>query len=321
MTTTMTTMPTTYTIEYDFDKTWLLVKTDEKTIEINLVNSAAFNNEEMALVNTLLSFDIGSKAALSDKEMSLVVSASKKIDVEKHSASQIVQHVEGAKISERTIENTEVRIARLQEVINNISADGYVMLVYDIPTDKNDVCPNPSGMLWRYGFRMNLSCWVIPTRNMERARIKEELALWDANKIKWHVVPYADSAMDQIRGIAQEKLDEEVRRVHTSFIEMIATADETLKEKYAEFDAIVKEGGEVTTKQREKVESLRDNRVRTILRQAAERLNAAIECAEAFDTTEQLADLLRGIKTAHESYVLAFNADAKQKRIKPATSV
>lgn len=205
----------------------------------------------------------------------------------------------------------EVRIEQLSKTIESCKGE-LSMLIYDIPSSKNQECPNPSSLLWWYGFRLNKSCWVLPEKGLNSSKVQNLLSHWKQHGIEVHIIPYAEHALAQIRAIARTKLEEEIRRVHTSLITRIASASDRLQEAMTELEA----QEDTTQKERDLVASKRDNEVRAILEKSAEGLKASIACAEAFDETETVSDLIKGLRQAIRSEQATFNALMRQKQSK-----
>jgi hypothetical protein len=189
------------------------------------------------------------------------------------------------------------------------------MLIYDIPDALSEVCPNPSGQLWPVGFRLNKSCWVLPQVSLDSSTVRELLAHW-ANYpgVECHIIPYAERALAQIREIAAEKIRQRVVEIHTSFITRLDAASERLQRARAELDQVSRETPDVVSQQDyDKLNAIKDNNVRAILKQSASALEAALTCARLFDEEENVADLFEGLRQAINSQVLSFNALMAQK--------
>lgn len=319
MATTTSTAPTTAvcTVTYAFDFGWVEVRNVDSgkkmTLDMTGRDPLAFRGAQADLWVMFGNLDNGITIPLTARQLNTFVRMCRNqpepgdnaAPISERNATQIVfRETLRTSVSRDNKSSDEVKIETLQRVVSKVSNDNYVMLVYDIPTAKNDVCPNPSNLLWRHGFRINLSCWVIPSKRLETRTIKAIFQTWDANNIVYHTVPYAEHAMEQIRKIARLNLDQEIRRVHTSLIEKIAAADEQLQQAIKAEDA--------TPNATEAADAYRDNRVRSAIKLAAEQLDAAISCAEAFDATEDVASLLDGLRNAIRSQVSTFNIKARQ---------
>jgi hypothetical protein len=203
----------------------------------------------------------------------------------------------------------ERNITRLEKSVELLKGEIF-NLIYDIPTVKNEVCPNPSHILWHYGFRLNLSCWVLPKKSMEAPRIRKLLAHWREHNIETFIIPFAEYAVAQIRQIAVDKLQAEIIRAHTSLIERIDAASQRLREAEIEMDKREQQNKEsVSWKERELADKARHNQVRAIIRQANDNMLACLDCARAFDETEKVRDLLNALRKAVETQALLFNSN------------
>jgi hypothetical protein len=215
--------------------------------------------------------------------------------------------------SNDTVDSMEQRVQTLKRTVEE-SGKEYVDLSYDIPTSKNSEVGNPSRMLWKYGFRRQLSCWTMPKHNLEAPEIKDLIAEYEAQGITVDVIVFAEHQMEVVRKIAARKLDEQVRDIHTSLINAIITADEALK-KAQEKEAAEKAGtSEEDTESKSAVVTVarRNQRVRSSLRKAVEDFQNAVHCAELFDQSENLADLFAGIRSAIMAAREAFNAQMRE---------
>jgi hypothetical protein len=194
-----------------------------------------------------------------------------------------------------------------------------VYLFYDIP-DRHPATgktiPNPSPLLRWYGFRMNLSCWCVPRKSVDGDDITELLAYWDALGCVWfHVAPQPREQNATHRRIAGVRLEEEMRKAHTSLIQRMANADAA----YAEAEAHLKSSdaiGDVTARQYEEILLDRDSAVRDILKEVSESMRAAASAAEAFDATERVAPLKDALLHALRAEADAYNAVAITRAIR-----
>jgi hypothetical protein len=203
----------------------------------------------------------------------------------------------------------ETDLKRLERAAKTLAGDVY-MLIYDIPDALSEVCPNPSGQLWPVGFRLNKSCWVLPQASLDSSTVRELLAHWSNYPgVECHIIPYAERALKQIREIAAEKIRQRVVEIHTSFITRLDAASERLQRARAELDQVSRETPDVVSQQDyDRLNAIKDNNVRAILKQSAASLEAAITCARLFDEEENVADLFQGLRQAINSQVLSFNA-------------
>jgi hypothetical protein len=82
-----------------------------------------------------------------------------------------------------------------------------------------------------------------------------------------------------------------------------------LQRARAELDQVSRETPDVVSQQDyDKLNAIKDNNVRAILKQSAAALEAALTCARLFDAEENVADLFEGLRQAINSQVLSFNA-------------
>lgn len=203
----------------------------------------------------------------------------------------------------------EARVNGLQKVVKSLEED-FMMFQYDIPTVYQTECPNPSPILWRHGFRMTKSCWILAKSHMEHSDIVELLAHWEPyRKINpdfvVRIAKYDASEMETIRGWAEESLRKELVAVHTSLIQAIGTADENLKK------AMETEG--VTPRQMELADSKHDNHIRGAIKRVAATLDSVLVSAELFDQSENVADLIKTTREAIRVQRDTFNILMRQK--------
>ncbi len=173
-----------------------------------------------------------------------------------------------------------------------------VALSYDIPS-ANQV-ENPSGLLRRFSYRFNLSCWIMP-----EGRIPYDLlAAWDTADINYRTYKLDKGETDKVKEDAKKAIDAETRRIHASLIESIGDAQ-------AIYDAAIAEVQDLQTGDatQARLMKAREDKVRAALKRAGEGLNAAVECAQVFDQTENVKDAIEGLRLA-----IASQQDAYQGR-------
>lgn len=178
-----------------------------------------------------------------------------------------------------------------------------VMLVYDIRDDSE--MPNPSRVLYRCGVRANLSCWIIP----EGCVPQELLAQFDANSVKYRIVPFDETAEAEIRRIATEELTRTGQELQTSLLRSIFAAK-------AQYDSAMQEA-EVLGEAEAKLPGVTkhyDRRVKASLRKAGKMLNAAVEACEKFDLNAELVGLFDGLQNAIAAQHKAFLAEVEARR-------
>lgn len=203
------------------------------------------------------------------------------------------------------LDATEVKVNSLDRAIKQMSKQ-YTYLQYDIPSVLDGECPNPSWILWRYGFRMTKSCWALPIENMEKTEIAELLAHWDKYPtVKVRIAKFDKDEMEKIRGWAQEELRTALVEIHTSFMEALAKADENFQE-------IMQTEG-ATPRQIELADNKHDSDIRKAIRLAAVRLDSLVKSAELYDQTENVQDLLKMNREAIVMQRDTFNLLMRQK--------
>ncbi len=209
------------------------------------------------------------------------------------------------------IDATERSIDSMRKVIEKLKKEGVWQIQYDIGQDTG--VTNPSNILWRYGFRSTLSCWILPQSSMEKTRVQDLLKHWEETGVDVTILPIGAEGIETIIRKAEKELDREIRRVHTSLINNIAAADQRLKDAQAKFEEREKIGDNVTDKEQQTALAKRDNDVRKNLRLAGNFLNDAIICAEMFDNTERVEHLLKALRECLKSSTESFNAEMRLK--------
>lgn len=214
--------------------------------------------------------------------------------------------------SARTID-PEVHVRRMREVLEACKEE-CVVLSYDIPDTVKDQCPNPSSWLWRYGFRFNLSVWMVPlkTINDQDSQVSQAIRHWQSHgvRVRW-VRQHPDEAR-KIQEYAIEDLRIQLVEWHTSLIRTIEGADKKLRE---ELDKLPPES---TERDELRLHQQRDSAIRGCIKKASDNLDSALKCAEIFDMTEDVDDLVRALRFARESALQSFNADAIRRGVKRA---
>jgi hypothetical protein len=213
------------------------------------------------------------------------------------------------------VDFAETRINALTAAVKQTERE-WSKLVYDIPASLNKQCPNPSSILWHYGFRLNKSCWVLPTENLSAPAVVELLDHWATfENVEAYTLHVDQRDMKLMKKKANERLTEEIVRSHTALINRIANASDNMARAAEKIESEMTEGTDQRTEAEKNVLRLRDQAVKAAIRDAAEDLRAAIECAQTFDETENVRELLRGLRAAVDAEAKAFNADAKARGV------
>jgi hypothetical protein len=268
--------------------------------------------EDASIVNVPVSY------SLTMDEMNAVKGILEKItpvtpeSVVAKSAQVVLNGIKGrthSTVTDKDATYAEHRLSTLENIA--IAADQtYYMVQYDIPEVKNEVCPSPCNLLWKYSFRTTKSVWIMPESSLNEQEIIDLFTLWTNEGITFDVMAYDPRETDKIRDKARRMIDEEVRRIHTSLIVNIGNADQQLKEAMAI-------EGPMTPNTMDKAEEYRDNRVRGMIKIASEALDRSIACAELFDAGEKVSDLLTALRETINSQRATFNARMAQKNRKP----
>lgn len=253
-----------------------------------------------------------------------------------HHASRSLPLFSGeSRSDEQKVDRAMARIQGMEKLAGKLNEPHYVF-TYDIDDDKKAKNPNPSHAMWMhdeskvdrrgrpqkwrfpgmwaFGFRYQLSCWIVPQSSLDSPKMQRIREHWERNGIESRAIRQHDSELANIREFAAVALRKELITLHTSLIEGIASADAIMAEKIAELG---KEGKPLATEANVTgLRAVRDNKVRARLKKSAEQLQAAIACAEAYDAMERTHDLRDGLKHAIRAAAEAFDADMRSKRSK-----
>ena len=207
----------------------------------------------------------------------------------------------------RTGTPEEREIKYLQKVASKCTEKLY-QFGYDITGRK---VPNPAAILHGIGLIHLLeSGWIARESDLRLPEMQDLIQYWDTEGIDYDIIPQGEEARTILLTKAQQRLDKRIRQLHTSLIQRIASANDRYEE------AMHQEA--ITPNEAEQADSYRDNTIRSILKGCGEALNASISCAEKFDTTMEVQDLLDALRAAIQSEAQAFNALMLRKGSKPA---
>jgi hypothetical protein len=220
------------------------------------------------------------------------------------------------------------RVERLDDAVKLMNEPLYAV-TYDIPKHLNDECPNPSDVLWKYGFRFNKSCWILPKRSVESPAVQALFARWDKfprtgmvridgqlvpNGVEYHVLKQDAETYATYRRIARERLREEMQRCQTVLMEGISAAEQRYRDAVAEIEACEAPAPAAL----ETAAQRRDNRTRNVIENAGKALDNLVACLRTFDETEAVADLTAAMRAAIAAQAAAFNAHARAAHIRMA---
>lgn len=326
--TTTTTAPKTSTCTLKFSGSKFTVTSPTKvTISIDLTDASInlMTSTEQNLIYSLEEASLPGRefsAELTWSEMALLRDLAQKqapktiSQMETKVANAVHQNLLSTTSGTDTSSPEALAVTR-REAITKKADREYLYLQYDIPVANRNVT-NPSYLLWPFGFRMTESCWCIPADKIDSPILQHLFKLWDRENIKYFVAPFGAAAQDKLLAKALDELDAEIRRQHASLIYRLESASKRYEEARTEIEAKIGRGEEVTEKELTHPQTYHVNTVRSVLQGAAKNLSAAIKCAETFDLTENVKDLLDAVKLAIQSQADAFNAQARAKGFKPA---
>lgn len=185
-----------------------------------------------------------------------------------------------------------------------------VLFVYDIPS-KSDL-PNPSNQLKRIGIRVNLSCWVIPESRVPYDLIRE----LDAGGATTEVVRFDESEREKLERLAKNALIAECGRVQKAFETSLATAEMALADDEERYEQRRMMGipaiGTTPSEDEPTPEDKREKRAKAAMNRAKRSLEAAKECAIAFDLLADVEELIAGTANAVKAEFDVFFAAETQ---------
>jgi len=162
------------------------------------------------------------------------------------------------------------------------------LLVYDIPQTAK--LPNPSAFLWQIGARINLSCWIIPDRNVVRIPVAD----WRARGAIVELVRFDEKDGDTIIRLARESIERHLHEIRDYTERCMNSALKKLAEVPTGDEVMMKKGKQAT---------------QVVTWRAKRDLERAMECALTFDLTadvQHLFDAARHTVAAQEK--IAFDA-------------
>lgn len=221
-------------------------------------------------------------------------------------------------VAPKNVDSIEQQVETLKALSK---CKNWIQVNYDIPVG---TYPNPSPWLWRHAFRLTESVWMFTDETFARKDVQDMLEAFNKDyvvtnpitgqdeikRVTYDILPQSESENARIRGIAINRLDNEVRRIHTSLIRLLDNAAQNLDK--------VRTDVEKTAKDLESSQASYDQTVRNLLRSSAKSLETAIAGAEAFDATEETAHLFNALRAAIQSAAESFNADARMRHAKRA---
>lgn len=209
-------------------------------------------------------------------------------------------------------------------------ADGieYYMLHYDIPKvigpdgTERDLYPNPSRRLFQmHAGRVNHSVWFVRAEDVvgmggadldRMSPVVRLVAEMNAAGCDADLIPQHSTARHKIRAAIVRDLRKDdtgrIPELHGNLIKSLAAAHERFEKALAAVEDTIGLDGDDREKLLKKAERDRRASARRALKTAADGLNAAVACAEKFDVTEDVEDLLAGLDEAVQAHRAAFEA-------------
>lgn len=166
-----------------------------------------------------------------------------------------------------------------------------ILCVYDIPQRLK--VSNPSMRLRRYGFRVNLSCWVFPEG---RVPVDEIDNLRDAGATV-HLIEFSEQAQEKVLDLARAELRRHVKGVMKFTQERVGLLKEAIAD--AEHCPDIAAPDDIYKKWR------------SVLNRARRELLNAQQCALGFEITRDVDDALECLKnvlSGEFNLVLAWRA-------------
>jgi hypothetical protein len=173
---------------------------------------------------------------------------------------------------------------------NIIEGTNYALLVYDIPTKMKF---NPSMLLRRWGFRINLSCWVLPLKNVALVPMAE----WVERGATVEVVEFSEHERTKVVDLARKALYREINGTRT----MVDKSVLVVRKRYNAAKSFAS-----GTPEREKAAKFAERLAYTSLYRAKALADAAEECALHFDLTGDVVELLTGLRAAIKAHSALF---------------
>jgi len=171
-----------------------------------------------------------------------------------------------------------------------------VLCVYDI-ADSLKIA-NPSAKFRKWGFRINLSCWVFPQHLVP----SDDIDTLRQQGATVHLVEFAEKDQEKILDLARAELRRHIGTVAKAVNEKCGTIEEALAEA-AQFDPDQAEA--------------HYKKWRAVLNKGRRELLAAQQCTLGFTITGDVQDALDGLEyvlRSELSFALAWRDQQKQQK-------
>jgi hypothetical protein len=171
------------------------------------------------------------------------------------------------------------------------------MLVYDIPSRLKNL-RNPSGQLRRFGFRANLSCWVIPTGNLPHNLIDNLRTAGVNVKIQ----PFDVGAGPALVAWALEEIRKEIQ-------EQVKRTEKTLKKAEDKTTGALTDLENLSAERRDEAIAAYEVRAAQVCERLKELLDDVTAAGEAFGI-DGTALSVQSARAAYDVYQAGFLAKA-----------
>lgn len=183
-----------------------------------------------------------------------------------------------------------------------------VLLVYDVPSSLK--IANPSPVLRRWGVRVNLSAWIIPTHLVPTEYLDE---LRDKG-VRMHLVEFAEKEQAKIIEFAREELKRHARQIVNVVAEKCSHIREVIDTPASALFGVSEE-----LEDRANEEFYR--KWRSVIARGKRELLAAEQCAFGFEITRDVQEALDGLKHVLEAQLSAALAWKDAHKVQSAVAV
>ncbi len=157
----------------------------------------------------------------------------------------------------------------------------YALLIYDIPANLR--LGNLSMLLRRFGARINLSCWVLPLKNLALVPIK----MWVEKGAKVEVVEFDEHESEKVIALARRAIQNDLEQTR-GFVEG------SVSKVRARFADTMTLG--TNTQERIEAQKKAEGYSYAVLYRAKAIADAAEEAALHFDLTGDVAELVEALR-------------------------
>lgn len=175
----------------------------------------------------------------------------------------------------------------------------FALLVYDIPSASK--LRNPSDLLRRFGARINLSCWVLPTKNLALLPIKE----WEEKDATVEIVEFEEHEREKVLALARRSIARDVD-------EMQAYVDRTVAEVRRRFARV--RGLATGSEERDEAFARAKQFAYVAVYRAKNTADAAEEASLHFALTGEVAPMVAALRKSTKGRAALFFALEQEAR-------